>query len=964
MRELCESFTALTGVAIGIMDLEGNILFASGWQEICLRFHRLHPNAGQNCLKNGSCLAHKPSGLEDSPFYRCDNGLMTCSFPIEINGSHIANFLSGQFLLEAPDRSVFQRRCRQFGFEEDAYLAALDRVPILSRDSIDRLAGFFASLVRYLGEVGLTQKRWEESLFSLFRSRRMLREVIDSMPQSIFWKDRESRYMGCNRSFTRVVGGKDPKEIIGKTDYDLNWSSEEAQRHREDDIRIMECNQPRLKLVEPLRQAEGRTGWIQMTKTPLVDEQGTVYGILGSFEDVTEKRTIDATMEFLAERNWRLSGEQFFSALARFLSEALDMEFIWISRLQDDGLTARTLALYRHGRFEDNIDYPLKDTPDGAVLEQRTCCIPRDFAVLFPDDRMPRAIRAESYVGIALQSSQGTGGAPIGLIAAIGEKPLTGPDLAESVLKIVAPRSAGELERIQAEERLRMSEEKFSTTFFKAPLMMSLSDLETGRYLDVNDNFLKSSGFLREEVIGKTSIELGWISAEDREQLIGTLRAEGRVAGRELELKSKSGTVRHSLYFGERITIAGKHCLLSMAEDITSRKKMEAEQEKLHAQLLQAQKMESIGRLAGGVAHDFNNMLSVILGHADLALEKMSPEDPFFADLTEIRRAAERSTDLTRQLLAFARKQIVVPRELDLNETVEGMLKMLRRLIGENIDLAWFPGKNIGHIRMDPSQLDQILANLCINSRDAIEKGGRVTIRTGRRLLDIAYCREHPDMVPGEYALLVVGDNGTGMNRDTLAKIFEPFFTTKEMGKGTGLGLAMVYGIVKQNSGSIEVQSEPGQGTEFTIYLPRHERPSVAAPRQASLQSNLLGKETVLLVEDDPTILRMTTSILERLGYRALPASTPEEALRVAQSHTGSIQLLMTDVVMPGMNGRDLAERLLLLHPDAKLLFMSGYTSDVIANQGVLDESTYFLPKPFALKDLALKLRSILDQDG
>jgi PAS domain S-box-containing protein len=401
-----------------------------------------------------------------------------------------------------------------------------------------------------------------------------------------------------------------------------------------------------------------------------------------------------------------------------------------------------------------------------------------------------------------------------------------------------------------------------------------------------------------------------------------------------------------------------------VVKDITKHKQAEEETAKLEARFQQAQKMESVGRLAGGVAHDFNNMLGVILGHAEAALDQIAPSDPLHANLEEIRKAARRSADLTRQLLAFARKQVVAPKVLDLNDTVAGMLKMLQRLIGEDINLAWLPGAGLWTVKVDPSQIDQILVNLCVNARDAISGVGKLTIETENGAFDDDYCAAHAGFVAGEYVRLAVSDNGYGMSKETLSLLFEPFFTTKETGKGTGLGLATVYGIVKQNSGFINVYSEPGQGTTFTIYLPRHAG-KTEQPRTESVSGSAgRGHETILLAEDEPALLELTAMLLEKEGSTVLAASTPGEAICLAREreHAGEIHLLITDVVMPEMNGRELAKNLLDLYPHMKRLFMSGYTANVIAHHGVLDENVHFIQKPFSRRDLAAKVREALDQ--
>jgi signal transduction histidine kinase len=401
--------------------------------------------------------------------------------------------------------------------------------------------------------------------------------------------------------------------------------------------------------------------------------------------------------------------------------------------------------------------------------------------------------------------------------------------------------------------------------------------------------------------------------------------------------------------------------LLGTLQDIMPLKDLEEEREALQARLNQAQKMESVGRLAGGVAHDFNNMLGVILGHAELALLAVDASQPAHKSLQEILEAARRSAGLIRQLLAFARKQAISPRIIDINETVESILKMVQRLIGEDIELHWKPGPALWPVKMDPTQIDQILANLCVNSRDAIAGVGKVIISTGNFTLDESFCLAHPGAVPGEYVLLAVSDDGCGMDRAVLDKLFEPFFTTKEIGKGTGLGLSTVYGIVEQNHGFIDVNSDPGRGTRFGIYLPRTDAPvSVEEPLQE--QGKILeGIETILLVEDEEAILELTSRMLKHYGYLVLTANKPMDAINLVKSHPGQIHLLITDVIMPGMNGKELAERLGEIKAGFRSIFMSGYTGDVITQQGVIDEGVHFLQKPFSVTTLAEKVREVLD---
>jgi PAS domain S-box-containing protein len=481
-----------------------------------------------------------------------------------------------------------------------------------------------------------------------------------------------------------------------------------------------------------------------------------------------------------------------------------------------------------------------------------------------------------------------------------------------------------------------------------------------GRFLYVNDASCRRLGYSREELLGMTVYDIDpgaprpWSShfKEIRER--GSFTFESAHQTKDGEIYPVEVTVNYVNYEGQEYNCAS-------ARDISERKQAEEEKARLEDQLRQAQKMESVGRLAGGVAHDFNNMLGVILGHAEMALDQVDSAQPLHGDLTEIRQAAERSADLTRQLLAFARKQTVAPQVLDLNETVAGMLNMLKRLIGEDIDLCWQPQPDLWPVKVDPSQIDQILANLCINARDAIAEVGKTTIETGNSIVDKAYCRGHPGLAPGEYVRLAVSDDGCGMDKETLSHLFEPFFTTKGVGQGTGLGLATVYGIVKQNNGFTDVHSELGKGTTFTIYLPRQVAKAEHIRKESPTAPAARGRETVLLVEDEPAILNMITRMLETRGYTVLAAGTPGEAIRLAREHAGEIHLLLTDVVMPEMNGRALAKNLLSLYPHLKRLFMSGYTADVIARQGVLDDGVHFIQKPFSTKNLSAKVREALE---
>jgi two-component system, cell cycle sensor histidine kinase and response regulator CckA len=519
--------------------------------------------------------------------------------------------------------------------------------------------------------------------------------------------------------------------------------------------------------------------------------------------------------------------------------------------------------------------------------------------------------------------------------------------------------------RKRVERELEESKRLIESVVENIPLMVFLKEAQGLRFVVFNRAGEELLGHDRKELMGRNNLDLfppeqaAFFEAKDREALAtGDLLD---IPEEMVDTAKKGRRVLHTRKICIKGTDGVARFLLGISEDITERKRAEEETARLEEQLLQAQKMESVGRLAGGVAHDFNNMLGVILGRTEFALEKTEPSSPLRGDLMEIRKAAERSADLTRQLLAFARRQTIAPKVLDLNETVEGMFQMLRRLLGENVAIDYKPESGLWPVRVDPSQIDQILANLCVNARDAITDVGKLTIETGNRTFDEEYCAHHTGFVPGEYVRLVVSDDGCGMDKETLSHLFEPFFTTKKVGQGTGLGLATVYGAVKQNNGFINVYSEPGRGTTFTIYLPRHAGETRRTITEGAPAPDPRGREVILLVEDEPAILRLAAMMLEKQGYTVVAAATPGEAIRLARERTGEIDLLMTDVVMPEMNGRELARNILTLYPGLRRLFMSGYTADVIAHQGVLEEGVHFIQKPFGIKELAAKVREVLD---
>ncbi len=524
--------------------------------------------------------------------------------------------------------------------------------------------------------------------------------------------------------------------------------------------------------------------------------------------------------------------------------------------------------------------------------------------------------------------------------------------------------------RSQAAERAMEKERVMLTETIRASMNeIYIIDVKSGEFRFANQGALANLGYTFEQLCRLGPVALNPAFTPDTfERFVTPLLTREK---QQLIIESTHHRADGSRYPVEvhlqLIDHEDDRVLLAIAEDITAKKQAEEkarlateEASKLQEQLLHAQKMESVGRLAGGVAHDFNNMLGVIIGHADLAMCELEAGSRVTNSLQEIRRAAEHSAGLTRQLLAFARKQTIKPRPIDLNETVTSSLKMLRRLIGESIQLVFNPGSNLWVTKMDPAQLDQVLANLAVNARDAISGSGVITIRTTNELVDKTRAASFPDVRAGEYVALSITDTGCGMDESTLGHLFEPFFTTKKLGEGTGLGLATLYGIVRQNDGFVTVESAPGQGSVFSVYLPR-DRSEPPHPAAEGIKSAASGSETILLVEDEAELLKLMKTALEGKGYTVLATGSPRQAISLIGEHAGLIDLLVTDVVMPEMNGRELKDRVLALRGNMKVLYISGYTADVIARHGVLEGDVMLLEKPFTIGDLAAKVRSVLD---
>lgn len=817
-------------------------------------------------------------------------------------------------------------------------IAKVDTDEILAesryRGAVTGVVVFMLVVVAGFGTAFLYKHRGKRTFEALYHAEHLLVEAQEEIRATLYG-------IGDGVITTDVLGRV--KRMNPVAESLTGWSEEEAAGRPLEEIFRIVNEETGTEVVNPVQRVlreggvvglanhtllisrNGRTIPIADSGSPIRNEEGKIIGVVLVFRDQTDERAAQKALHE-SERAYRTLAENLPCIVYRLhIGEGQGMEFFNDMVGPMTGFTKEELKM---GEI-CSIDSLIHEEDRNRVI-----------------DTVKEATRSNSYFHIdyRIRHKDGT-------VRHFSERgKLVSGD--EGKARCIDGVIFDVTDMKQAEEKLRI----LSQAVEQSPASVTITDLE-GRIEYVNSRFTAVTGYRLEELRGKSPAVLK--STETPPGQYGKIWKTVK-AGEEwhgiLHNRKKDGTP-----FWGKTTIspirneAGRIThFLSIKEDITAQRILEE-------QLRQIQKLESVGRLAGGVAHDFNNMLSVISGHAEMAMMKMEKSHPLYADLQQILRTAQRSADLTRQLLAFARKQTANPKILDLNDTIAGTLSMLRRLIGENIELIWKPGLEPWPVMIDPAQLDQILVNLAVNARDAITGVGTLSIETDNVMVDETYLDTHAEFTLGEYVRLTVSDTGSGMDPETMEKIFEPFFTTKEVGKGTGLGLSVVYGIVKQNNGFINVYSEKGRGSTFKIYLPRtHVKPTDEQP--PSEEKLLRGSETILLVEDEDAVLNLGKDVLEKYGYTVYAARTPGEALSLVRGLQDVVHLLITDVVMPEMNGWELKERLVQQYPKIQVLFMSGYPADIIAHHGVLQKDVQFLQKPFSIKTLAQKVRDVLNR--
>lgn len=842
----------------------------------------------------------------------------------EIIGSSPKDWTHPDFAQQA-----YQRRCR--AIETGRSLNPVELV-LVTKENKKVVVLANATVISHRGSPALlsvfndvTEQKQAER--AMRESEEKFRTLIESINDWVWQVDPNGVYTYVSPQAEKIMKYQMP-EILGKTPFDF-MHQDEAKRVGRIFSEMKNRRASILGLEDTMFNKDGVEIIFETSATPLISKTGKLKGYIGTCRDITDRKHAEEALKN-SEQKWRnilVNIPQIGIALdpdAKIIFA--NAHFLKVTGWNEEDIMGKDW-------FDTFI--PAHAREDVRRVFAKTVDQKETFDISnYENEIMTKTgeLRDVAWSNVPTKDLQGN----------ITDVTCLGIDLTEIR---------------QAEEELRKSNERLRMIAENTGTMIAILDNQ-GTYEFVNPAH-RVLGYEPDELLGTSGFTL--IHPEDVSKL-----AEALQKGLQGELSRFTVTYRAKHKDGRTLTIEGTfdsiwskdgqlEKIVFVGDDITERKLME---EQLH----QAQKMETVGRLAGGVAHDFNNMLGIIIANTEMAGMQCDADDPIYLNLQEILKASHRAADTARHLLAFARKQIVSPKVLDANDTILDSLKMLRRLIGEDIHLRFVPGKDVWKIKMDPSQLQQILNNLVLNSRDAMPNGGNITIETKNALLDEVHCQMHNGIKPGDYVMVAVSDTGEGIAPEVMDHLFDPFFTTKEVGKGTGLGLAMIYGAIKQNNGHVEIISELGEGATVRLYLPRVEE-EASRPKEKVIEKTVPGgNETVLVAEDERALLDTCRYVLERQGYTVLTAQNPKEALEIAEKHPGEIDLLLTDVVMPDMDGKKLAEKLQAMRPSLKMLFMSGYTADVMAQHGILDQETIFIQKPFTFTGLAEKVREVLDK--
>ena len=803
-----------------------------------------------------------------------------------------------------------------------------------------------------LTEPGRSEPSWRNQERGETRLQ-FLEQMFQASPDGLSIADGEHRVLWANETFSQMFG-YDATEVAGQPLENLVVPPDRLAESRW--VTESVSNGQRITLETQRRKKDGTLVDVSVSCAPLI-LNGKVEGFYAGYHDISDRKRVEALSSALyrvAEKSSSAHDlQQFFAAVHSIVDELMYARNFYIA------LYDPSTELLSFPYFVDEQDVAPNPKKLGRGLTDyllRTgeplLATPQVLQAMEDRGEVARnGSRSLDWMGVPLKVNNHTFGA---LVVQTYSKNIRYGERDKEILTFVARQLASAVEIKRNEQALRRSEARYRSLVQSSVYGIYRSSLE-GRFLDVNPALINMLGYgSAEEVLMLDPEKDVFAHVEEHTRLIDEFRRTGRLDGIEVKWKRRDESLITVRISGRAVSSADEPAdvLEAIAEDVTDRRVLED-------QFRQAQKMEAVGRLAGGVAHDFNNLLMVISGYAEVMLAKLNLEDPLHEKARSIQQASDRATTLTRQLLAFSRKQLLELKVVDVNAIVSDMERLLQPLIGENVELTTRLAPDAGHTRADAGQLEQVLMNLVVNAKDAMPNGGKITVQTQNVTLDENHRRGQTFIRPGNYLMLSVNDNGTGMDKETQSRIFEPFFTTKEKGKGTGLGLSTVYGIVKQTGGYVIVQSEEGRGTTFHIYLPRVEEPAEkhAVPVARAAAG---GTETVLLVEDEESVRQLVRETLTTKGYSVVEAENGEAGLAAASKHKGKIDLVITDVVMPGMGGRELVHQLSLARPETKVLYLSGYTEDAIVSEGTIEKGTAFLQKPFTLQALSRKVREVL----
>jgi two-component system cell cycle sensor histidine kinase/response regulator CckA len=787
--------------------------------------------------------------------------------------------------------------------------------------------------------------------------RAYLEQLVECAPEAISILDPEYRITRLNGEFTRIFGFG-PAEALGQRIDSLIVPPDRSAETRW--IAELLVKGQKVVLETKRQRKDGTLLDVFISTAPIVID-GNQVAMCVLYRDISEQKRAEALHSALYRITQKTSSaddlQQFYAAVHGIVGELMYARNFYIAVY--DPLTQLLSFPY----FEDEEDPRPAPKKLGRGLTDyvlRTgeplLCTPEVFDGLVKEGEV-ELIGAASldWLGVPLKAGNNTFGV---LVVQSYSGNVRFGEREKQILQFVSQQLASAIEYKRNEEALRHSEARYRSLVQSAVYGIYRSSLE-GKFFDVNPALITMLGYdSAEEVLALDPTSDVFLDPIEQARVIREFERGARLDNVEVRWKRKDGSAITVRLSGRAVNSSEEtaEVLELIAEDITERRVLEN-------QFRQAQKMEAVGRLAGGVAHDFNNLLMVISGYAEVLLEHTRKGDPLYPKIEAIHQATDRATTLTRQLLAFSRKQLLELKVVDLNIIIENIERLLRPLIGENIELQTRLAPDLGRTRADAGQIEQVLMNLVVNSKDAMPNGGKITIHTANaRMNNEDVRREYSYIQPGLYVVLSVSDTGEGMDKETQSRIFEPFFTTKEKGKGTGLGLSTVYGIIKQSGGYVLVESEPGLGTTFRIYLPRVEDALEPAGPVGVSRPQAGGSETVLLVEDEESVRQLVRETLESKGYKVLEADNGEAALQIVSGYSGTIDMLITDVVMPGMSGRELSARLCASRPQTKVLYLSGYTEDAIVHEGVVDPDTAFLQKPFTLQMLSRKVREVLGE--